>query len=116
MERLMREEGMVAREGRGCRERTDWNHPRGIARSVLERRCEVELRDGAWVSEVRCVWGCEGWLCLGVSRPVLASCRRLGRERYATAPRWALSPRVARSPLGLSPPSWGVSPAPTRRR
>jgi putative transposase len=50
VERLMREEGIVARKKRRFRRTTDSNHPHPIAPNVLERNFHVELPNTAWVT------------------------------------------------------------------
>ena len=64
VERLMREEGIVARKKRRFRRTTDSNHPHPIAPNVLERDFHVELPNTAWVTDVTYVWTYEGWLYL----------------------------------------------------
>jgi putative transposase len=64
VERLMREEGIVARPKRRFRRTTDSNHPHPIAPNVLERNFHVELPNAAWVTDVTYVWTHEGWLYL----------------------------------------------------
>lgn len=64
VERLMRQEGIVARKKRRFRRTTDSNHPHPIAPNVLERNFHVELPNTAWVTDVTYVWTHEGWLYL----------------------------------------------------
>ena len=64
VERLMREQGIVARKKRPFRKTTDSNHAHPIAPNVLERKFEVELPNSAWVTEVTYVSTDEGWLYL----------------------------------------------------
>ncbi len=64
VERLMREQGIVARKKRRFRKTTDSNHPHPIAPNVLERDFYVELPNTAWVTDVTYVWTHEGWLYL----------------------------------------------------
>ena len=64
VERLMRQEGIVARKKRRFRKTTDSNHPHPIAPNVLARNFNVELPDTAWVTDVTYVWTHEGWLYL----------------------------------------------------
>ena len=64
VERLMRQEGIVARRKRRFRRTTDSNHPHPIAPNVLERDFDVELPNTAWVTDVTYVWTHEGWLYL----------------------------------------------------
>ena len=64
VERLMRQEGIVARKKRRFRRTTDSNHLHPIAPNVLERNFRVELPNTAWVTDVTYVWTHEGWLYL----------------------------------------------------
>jgi putative transposase len=64
VERLMRQEGIVARKKRRFRKTTDSNHSHPIAPNVLDRNFHVELPDTAWVTDVTYVWTREGWLYL----------------------------------------------------
>jgi transposase InsO family protein len=64
VERLMREQGIVARKKRRFRKTTDSNHPHPIAPNVLERDFYFELPNAAWVTDVTYVWTHEGWLYL----------------------------------------------------
>lgn len=52
VERLMRQEGIVARKKRRFRKTTDSNHKDPIAPNVLARDFDVELPDTAWVTDV----------------------------------------------------------------
>jgi putative transposase len=64
VERLMRQEGIVARKRRRFRKTTDSNHKDPIAPNVLAREFEAALPDTAWVTDVTYVWTQEGWLYL----------------------------------------------------
>jgi putative transposase len=64
VERLMRQEGIVAKKKRRFRRTTDSNHPDPIAPNILERGFEVALPNTAWVTDVTYVWTHEGWLYL----------------------------------------------------
>jgi putative transposase len=64
VERLMRQEGIVAKKKRRFRRTTDSNHPDPIAPNILERDFEVALPNTAWVTDVTYVWTHEGWLYL----------------------------------------------------
>jgi transposase InsO family protein len=64
VERLMRDEGIVARKKRRFRRTTDSNHAHPIAPNVLNRNFNVELPNTAWVTDVTYVWTHEGWLYL----------------------------------------------------
>jgi transposase InsO family protein len=64
VERLMRQEGIVARKKRRFRRTTDSNHPDPIASNILDRKFDVALPNTAWVTDVTYVWTHEGWLYL----------------------------------------------------
>jgi putative transposase len=64
VERLMRQEGIVARRKRRFRRTTDSSHPHPIAPNVLARDFHVELPNSAWVTDVTYVWTHEGWVYL----------------------------------------------------
>lgn len=64
VERLMRQEGIVARKKRRFRRTTDSNHPDPIAPNTLDRNFDVALPNTAWVTDVTYVWTHEGWLYL----------------------------------------------------
>lgn len=64
VERLMRQEGIVARRKRRFRRTTDSNHPHPIAPNVLQRNFNAPLPNTAWVTDVTYVWTHEGWLYL----------------------------------------------------
>lgn len=66
VERLMRQEGLFARQKRRFRRTTDSKHMHPIAPNVLERNFNVELPNTAWVTDVTFVWTHEGWLYLAV--------------------------------------------------
>jgi len=67
VERLMRMDGLVARQRRRFRRTTDSNPPHPIAPNLLERRFgveEVQGPDRVWVSDITYVPTREGWLYL----------------------------------------------------
>jgi transposase InsO family protein len=64
IERLMRQEGIVARKKRRFRRTTDSNHPHPIAPNILDRKFDVALPNSAWVTDVTYVWTHQGWLYL----------------------------------------------------
>jgi len=64
VERLMRQQGIVARAKRRFRRTTDSNHAHPIAPNLLERDFTVDLPNKAWVTDVTYVWTHEGWLYL----------------------------------------------------
>jgi putative transposase len=73
VERLMRQEGLVAKRRRRFRKTTDSKHPFPIAPNILERKFEAKLPNETWVTDVTYVWTLEGWLYLAV---ILDLCSR----------------------------------------
>jgi putative transposase len=64
IERLMREEGIQARQKRRFRRTTDSNHRLPIAPNVLEREFTTEAPNRVWVTDVTYIATDEGWLYL----------------------------------------------------
>lgn len=66
IERLMRENGLVARQKRRFVHTTDSRHEHPIAPNVLDRNFDVQATNKAWVGDVTYVPTREGWLYLAV--------------------------------------------------
>ena len=66
VERLMRENGLVARQKRRFVHTTDSRHALPIAPNVLDRNFDVKQPDQAWVGDVTYIPTLEGWLYLAV--------------------------------------------------
>jgi transposase InsO family protein len=64
VERLMREQGLVARQKRRFRRTTDSNHALPIAPNVLDRAFETRAPNQAWVTDVTYIATDEGWMYL----------------------------------------------------
>ena len=64
--RLMREDGLRARQKRRFRRTTDSNHTDPIAPNVLQRDFEPEAPNQSWATDVTYVHTMEGWLYLAV--------------------------------------------------
>ena len=64
--RLMRENGLRARQKRRFRRTTDSNHTDPIAPNVLQRDFEPEAPNQSWATDVTYVHTMEGWLYLAV--------------------------------------------------
>jgi putative transposase len=62
VERLMREQGLAARQRRRFKKTTDSTHAQPIAPNVLERDFETSAPNEAWVTDVTYVWTHEGWV------------------------------------------------------
>ena len=84
VERLMRENGIRAKQKRKFKATTDSNHKLPIAKNRLKRRFTQKKPNQAWVSDITYVWTDEGWLYLAVfidlfSRAVVG---------------WSMSPKI----------------------
>jgi len=66
IERLMRENGLVARQKRRFVHTTDSHHEYPIAPNVLDRNFDVQAANQAWVGDVTYIPTREGWLYLAV--------------------------------------------------
>jgi putative transposase len=66
IERLMRENGLVARQKRRFVHTTDSRHEYPIAPNVLDRTFDVQGANQAWVGDVTYIPTGEGWLYLAV--------------------------------------------------
>jgi transposase InsO family protein len=66
VERLMRENDLVARQKRRFVHTTDSDHDHPIAPNVLERNFEAKAPNEAWVGDVTYIPTGEGWLYLAV--------------------------------------------------
>jgi transposase InsO family protein len=64
--KLMREEGLAAREKRRFRVTTDSKHDDPIAPNIVEREFETDQKNDTWVTDVTCIWTRTGWLYLAV--------------------------------------------------
>jgi transposase InsO family protein len=64
--RLMRQNGLRARQKRRFRRTTDSNHAQPIAPNVLERQFEPQAPNQAWATDVTYIHTAEGWLYLAV--------------------------------------------------
>src|SRR5437867_1180398 len=84
--RLMREQGLRAREKRRFQRTTDSQHDLPVAPNVLDRQFTVAAPNTAWVSDITYLWTREGWLYLVVILD-LFSRRVVG---------WALRNRITR--------------------
>src|SRR5438552_4337870 len=84
--RLMREQGLRAREKRRFQRTTDSQHDLPVAPNLLDRQFTVAAPNTAWVSDITYLWTREGWLYLVVILD-LFSRRVVG---------WALRNRITR--------------------
>jgi putative transposase len=95
--RLMRENGLRARQKRRFRRTTDSHHAWPIAPNLLDQDFSADGPDQKWGSDISYIWTREGWLYLAVvidlfARRVVgwAVADRLHRELALTALRKAL--------------------------
>ena len=66
IERLMRENGLVARQKRRFVHTTDSRHEHPVAPNVLDRNFDVGAANKTWVGDVTYIPTSEGWLYLAV--------------------------------------------------
>jgi len=62
--RIMREQGLVARQRKRFRRTTDSNHRFPVAENLLERNFETAAPNRVWVTDLTYIWTREGWLYL----------------------------------------------------
>jgi transposase InsO family protein len=98
--RLMRENGLVARQKRRFKRTTDSAHTWPIAPNLLEQDFTASRPDEKWGADISYIWTREGWLYLAVvidlfSRRVVgwATADRLHRDLALSALRRALAIR-----------------------
>ncbi len=98
--RLMRENGLKARQKRRFKRTTDSHHPLPIAPNLLDQDFSAERPNEKWNADISYVWTAEGWLYLAVvldlfARRVVgwAASDRLHKELPLEALRKALAIR-----------------------
>jgi putative transposase len=84
--RLMRENGLKARQTRRFKRTTDSHHAFPVAPNLLEQNFSAERPNQKWAADISYVWTCEGWLYLAVILDLFAR-RVVG---------WAVSDRLHR--------------------
>ncbi|WP_156878705.1 IS3 family transposase [Roseomonas gilardii] len=95
--RLMRENGLRARQKRRFKRTTDSHHAWPVAPNLLDQDFSAEGPNQKWGSDISYIWTCEGWLYLAVVIDLFARravgwamADRLHRELALTALRKAL--------------------------
>ena len=108
--RLMRENGLAARQKRRFKRTTDSTHAWPVAPNLLDQDFAAEAPDQKWSADISYIWTAEGWLYLAVlidlfSRRVVgwAVSDRLKKDLALRALRMAL---VTRHPTQWSDPSF----------
>ena len=66
--RLMRENGLAARQNRRFKRTTDSAHTWPIAPNLLDQDFAAEASDQKWSADISYIWTAEGWLYLAVLR------------------------------------------------
>ena len=104
--RLMRENGLAARQKRRFKRTTDSTHAWPVAPNLLDQDFAAEAPDQKWSADISYIWTAEGWLYLAVlidlfSRRVVgwAVSDRLKKDLALRALRMALVTR--HPPSGL---------------
>lgn len=64
--RLMRENGIRAKQARRFKATTDSDHNDPVAPNLLDREFHVDVPDRVWVADLTYIWTREGWLYLAV--------------------------------------------------
>ena len=64
--RLMRENGIRAKQARRFKATTDSDHNHPVAPNLLDREFHVGVPDRVWVADLTYIWTREGWLYLAV--------------------------------------------------
>jgi putative transposase len=64
--RLMRENGIRAKQARRFKATTDSDHNEPVAPNLLDRQFEVDRSDRVWTADITYIWTREGWLYLAV--------------------------------------------------
>ena len=98
--RLMRQNGLKAKEKRRFRKTTDSHHNHPIAANLLDQDFATDAPDQKWGVDITYIWTTEGWLYLAIvldlfSRRIVgwAVSERLKRDLALTALRRAIALR-----------------------
>ncbi len=102
--RLMRENGIRAKQARRFKATTDSDHNDPVAPNLLDREFHVDVPDRVWVADLTYIWTREGWLYLAVILD-LFSRRVVG---------WSMSRRITSQLTleALSVALWSRNPSP----
>ena len=102
--RLMRENGIRAKQARRFKATTDSDHNDPVAPNLLDREFHVDVPDRVWVADLTYIWTREGWLYLAVILD-LFSRRVVG---------WSMSKRITSQLTleALSVALWSRKPSP----
>ena len=102
--RLMRENGIRAKQARRFKATTDSDHNDPVAPNLLDREFQVDVPDRVWVADLTYIWTREGWLYLAVILD-LFSRRVVG---------WSMSKRITSQLTleALSVALWSRKPSP----
>ncbi len=102
--RLMRENGIRAKQARRFKATTDSDHNDPVAPNLLDREFRVDVPDRVWVADLTYIWTREGWLYLAVILD-LFSRRVVG---------WSMSKRITSQLTleALSVALWSRKPSP----
>jgi len=102
--RLMRENGIRAKQARRFKATTDSDHNDPVAPNLLDREFHVDVPDRVWAADLTYIWTREGWLYLAVILD-LFSRRVVG---------WSMSKRITSQLTleALSVALWSRKPSP----
>ena len=91
--RLMRENGLRARQKRRFKRTTDSQHAWPVAPNLIDQDFEAERPDEKWGADISYVWTREGWLYLAVVIDLFA--RRVVQRYGLAEEKWAFGRRRA---------------------
>jgi putative transposase len=104
--RLMRENGLKARQTRRFKRTTDSHHAFPIAPNLLDQDFSAECPNQKWNADISCVWTREGWLYLAVVLDLFA--RRVVGWAVSERLHKELAPEALRKALAIRRPSAGL--------
>ena len=102
----MAAQALQGKTRRKCKPTTDASHGQAVAPNVLQRQCDIDQPEPAYVGDITSIWTAEGWWYLAVvsdvfSRAVVGWSMNRGRtaERVTHALQMALDQRQPRPGL-----------------
>ena len=104
--RLMRENGLAARQKRRFKRTTDSTHTWPIAPNLLDQDFAAEAPDQKWSADISYIWTAEGWLYLAVLIDLFS--RRIVGWAVSDRLKKDLALRALRMALGHATPTQGL--------
>jgi putative transposase len=104
--RLMRENGLIARQKRRFKRTTDSEHSWPIAPNLLDQVFEAEAPDQKWSVDISFIWTWEGWLYLSIALDLFS--RRVVGWTTSDGLHRALALAALRKALAVRQPAAGL--------